>query len=591
MKNVILLCTCFLIFISSLWAEDSSKPGVIFKEISTLHCLGVRWTIHGDANENAVVDIYYKVKGSKEWRKGFPLFRTHPNPHSSNQSKIHTIKGGWMFAGSIVGLVPDTEYEIKLNLNDPDGGKKEELLTLKTWKEPVEPKDIKKIYVMPGNGGGDGSKGSPFKGLQAALPKAQPGTLFLLHKGVYVKGDCPENTLTLKTSGIEGKPIVFRALGDGEVILDGGGSDSTKGRLISAENIKHVWFEDFTIQGRMYAIVAHGGSNWVIRRCKFIKVNKGFTAHNGGYNDSQHHFISDNSIKGPTHWPRKKGIESYCLTYMSGSGHVIAFNKMSNVGDGMHGTGYGNLSASDYYRNDINVATDDGLETDYGQFNVRVFENRMRNIIHGITAQPSHGGPIYIFRNLIYNTPLSPFKLNNHTTGVLIFHNTCLRQGDGFRIVPANETVTNIITRNNLFLGTSSYGLKTTGRMRRCNFDNDGYGGFKSFASWNGQKIKTIVAAKTATYKNRNKFYNQKGAFLINTATCFESGMLPPKNNKHEYTLKELNFSLAKKSDAVDKGVILPGFNDNFHGKAPDLGAIELGQKPLHYGPRKTTDK
>ena len=36
----------------------------------------------------------------------------------------------------------------------------------------------------------------------------------------------------------------------------------------------------------------------------------------------------------------------------------------------------------------------------------------------------------------------------------------------------------------------------------------------------------------------------------------------------------------------IDAGEVLPGFNDGFKGKAPDLGAYELGEELPHYGPR-----
>ena len=40
-------------------------------------------------------------------------------------------------------------------------------------------------------------------------------------------------------------------------------------------------------------------------------------------------------------------------------------------------------------------------------------------------------------------------------------------------------------------------------------------------------------------------------------------------------------------SVAVDAGVRLPNVNDGFTGKAPDLGAYEVGQPIPHYGPRE----
>jgi len=36
----------------------------------------------------------------------------------------------------------------------------------------------------------------------------------------------------------------------------------------------------------------------------------------------------------------------------------------------------------------------------------------------------------------------------------------------------------------------------------------------------------------------------------------------------------------------IDSGVLLPGFNDGFAGKAPDLGAFEVGLPPLQFGRR-----
>jgi hypothetical protein len=39
-------------------------------------------------------------------------------------------------------------------------------------------------------------------------------------------------------------------------------------------------------------------------------------------------------------------------------------------------------------------------------------------------------------------------------------------------------------------------------------------------------------------------------------------------------------------SAAIDKGIVIPQVTDGFTGAAPDLGALEVGQPPPHYGPR-----
>jgi hypothetical protein len=52
------------------------------------------------------------------------------------------------------------------------------------------------------------------------------------------------------------------------------------------------------------------------------------------------------------------------------------------------------------------------------------------------------------------------------------------------------------------------------------------------------------------------------------------------------YKAEEFDFRLKPNSVAVDKGVALPNVNDGFAGRAPDLGALEVGQTLPHFGPR-----
>jgi hypothetical protein len=43
---------------------------------------------------------------------------------------------------------------------------------------------------------------------------------------------------------------------------------------------------------------------------------------------------------------------------------------------------------------------------------------------------------------------------------------------------------------------------------------------------------------------------------------------------------------IAPGSAAEDAALLLPNINDRFNGKAPDIGAYEIGQPLPHYGPR-----
>ncbi len=53
------------------------------------------------------------------------------------------------------------------------------------------------------------------------------------------------------------------------------------------------------------------------------------------------------------------------------------------------------------------------------------------------------------------------------------------------------------------------------------------------------------------------------------------------------YKAEEYDFRLRPGSAAIDRGVPLPNITDGYAGRAPDLGALEFGQAPPHYGPRR----
>ena len=67
--------------------------------------------------------------------------------------------------------------------------------------------------------------------------------------------------------------------------------------------------------------------------------------------------------------------------------------------------------------------------------------------------------------------------------------------------------------------------------------------------------------------------------------------MTPPDPTKRHavYHAMDLNFRLKPSSRAVDVGARIPSVNDDFAGKAPDLGALETGKPEPHYGPRWLT--
>ena len=88
-------------------AQSSTVPGQLVA-YSTIYSIGVEWDILYDTNHNAVVDVTYRDQAGA-WRPASRLVRIDYN-------------GRNMLAGSVMFLDPDTTYQVRLTLSDPDGG-------------------------------------------------------------------------------------------------------------------------------------------------------------------------------------------------------------------------------------------------------------------------------------------------------------------------------------------------------------------------------------------------------------------------------------------------------------------------------------
>src|SRR5262245_27038183 len=120
-------------------------PGELVIEPPTLINLGFEWFIQGDANRNASVDVTFRKKGTSAWKPALPLLRLQ-GERIYAESRIDLIAPN-MFAGSILDLDPDTEYEAQFVVSDPDGvrGPSRKLVTVRTRPEPM-PSDNGRVF-------------------------------------------------------------------------------------------------------------------------------------------------------------------------------------------------------------------------------------------------------------------------------------------------------------------------------------------------------------------------------------------------------------------------------------------------------------
>ena len=617
--------------------QQGGKPlsgvtaGALIVEPPTLICLGFEWEISGDDNRSATVDVTYRKSGEKVWRDALPLLRM-------GGEKIfrapYTVPD--RFAGSILDLEPDTEYEVQLTMKDADGvsGQATQLRKVRTRGEPKAATGGRVLHVYPPTW--RGTKEEPnFTGLMAAYAgagtgdwnvvyqqKVGPGDVIVVHAGLY-KGDRhnyvdPMSTTfdgayLLTAKGTRERPIVIRAAGDGEVIFDGDGAF----RLFDVMGATHHIFDGLTIRNTEVAFWAGvkdvaGATGLTVRNCRIENVGVGITTQFAGSKDF---YIADNVFIGRDDRRRVLGwanpglygahpINSYYAVKVYGSGHVIAHNAVAFFHDGISVCTHGipepeqdlKAVAIDIYNNDIHVTGDDFIEADGGVHNVRVMRNRGVNAAHtGLSAQPIFGGPAYYIRNVVYNTPVALKFIN--PAGVIVYHNT---------IVAENRTaqrLSNAHFRNNLFLGTdAAAGISVMGGPTAySSYDYNGYRPNRGAAAqytWLGPKpgvrvdydIEPKSAPRFSTLAELSAATGQETHGLEIDYDIFESLQPPvaPDSSRpgRPYDAIALDFRLKPNSKAVDAGVRLPTINDGFAGKAPDLGAYEVGQPVPVYGPR-----
>ena len=99
-------------------AANAVKAGELVIDPATLINLGFEWIISGDDNRNAKVEVSYRKKGEKAWRKAMPLMRLQGERVYQSEG-VFNVKMPNMFAGSILDLEENTAYEARFLLSDP----------------------------------------------------------------------------------------------------------------------------------------------------------------------------------------------------------------------------------------------------------------------------------------------------------------------------------------------------------------------------------------------------------------------------------------------------------------------------------------
>ncbi len=647
-----ILCVIAFLFSLSVYGncaasvEKKIKPGEFVIEPPTLIALGFEWYVDGDVNHNAVVNVSYRIKGTHYWKEALPLLRL--NGEQTVTPPLDYAAPN-MFAGSIFDLEPDTEYECKFVMHDPDGvrGNPFKIVKVRTRPEPKPYAGGNVYHVYPP--GYIGEKLQPaFTGLLAAYytgsshsdhhnvypPRVIPGDTILVHGGLYKDnrfkyggglGTVLDGTYYLTQSGTAEKPIVIKTAGDGKVVFDGDGCYA----LFNVMAANYNYFEGITIRNTDFAFYAGvknitGSNGLTVKKCRFENI--GIDVHTD-YSGSKNFYIAGNVFIGrqnPDHLMGWTGntwknfpdypqlVKSNYAIKVYGSGHVVAHNYVANFHDGIdHATyglpdGYPNVIRDrmpvsiDFYNNDITNVDDNYIEVDGAMHNIRALRNRCLNNAHrSLSAQTLFGGPAYLIRNIVYHAPEGgSIKFYGHPTGMVLLHNTLCAEVR-MSMSTMLDAVSNVHFRNNLVLGQKAFN-EIFYMDTFTNYTTSDYNGYRPNEGvtypfvWGSPPL-NLLADYTGTREQRKfttlgalyQATGQEGHSRLIDWNIFNNLSMPDLSDPTRlYKSDELDFQLNPNGSAIDAGCLLPNVNDDFSGNAPDLGALESGKPMPIYGPR-----
>lgn len=514
------------------FSETAILSDAPLRTVSTFQNISVYWKPqNGSADHEAM--LRYRVAGAHKWKQAQSLWFDEREADSIGNNKERSRE----YRGSIVMLHPGTRYEIEAFIA---GENKIARTTAATWKEifPVArtvnvPPHSSKTLVI--------TKGGTEKGyvLYTAPNKAtidvdnkEKFNVDIRAKYVIVRG------LTLKRAA---KDAIHIAANTSDVVIEnndisGWGRIASDGwavdrdAAVSTDDIEYTGLQRIIIRNNKIHHPRSNANNWEQYR-ETIK-----TSHPAGPQS-----VSFNATLGQ--------LVIYGNKVYSDTAHY--YNDCIGGGENFSYTSGFPGPDSDIYDNSFSNAWDDAIETEGTNQNVRVYNNYIDQtyVAHGVSATSL--GPLYVFKNITNRLQRNPQKDFNSgywfkSQGkdafggrVYVYHNTMLTvQNDG-GISDVHATLANTIARNNILCSAEKAVIDRKGDPRTsCDYD--------------------LIDGKILSVNPKHEIH------AIFAVPQFDAAQ--PLQHR----------GLVKGSPGQDSGAImLPFFNNQFKGKAPDMGAVD----------------
>ena len=621
-----------------------ARAATVLEVYGTFHSMGVIVTLTAgeDPNGNATAAVSYRVSGVGSYRPGFPLTRVSPTrfvgslfwltPGTSYDVRVTFsdadgppldgagVSGSGSTRVEVVVPAPATSYFVSptgtgaaCSLSVPCS-----LATALTQVQPGQQVILRGGVYAQGEltVPRSGTAGAPIvirgqSGETAILDGGDPATFTWTPQGggvylatvnvadphlVLANGQrlYPYQSLADLQTLAWGVPGFFASGTSVYVRLAADANPSGTAMIVSRFNSaflveqSYIQFVDLTFryfgQGSYAkALYFNDASYNLVQGCTFAVNDLGI----GFKRDSNANVIQD-SIFSDTdfNWPwdavkagselETGGIRMY--DPMTGRGTVIRRNTFHDYFDGFGvcpGTTAGVTNETDVYDNVVYNTGDDGMETDGQCSNVRIWRNTMHDVLMGISLAPAVTGPVYAIRNVVYRTGAGNssytgaiFKFNSSdgdSGSMYLFHNTCdsVRAGNSAFDVRSPGTWTRIYARNNIWSGTE-YAVSNANPGQPLDVDYDGL--------W------TTLAGELAWWSNLSDRHLNTLAEM-RAATGLELHGLSVAPGFVDAGGGDYRLSAA--SVLIDKGLVIPGINDDYSGLKPDIGAFEFSGGPI----------